>query len=233
MSTPFKLMTFTLLQTKPNVNTINFMATKTQTTAQTTPYHHGNLREALFLAAIDILAEKGVSQFSLSELARNLGVTPAAAYKHFAHKEALLAELTRHGFARLQACFERAAPRDKPATNAKEATRRFERIGQAYLAFGREEPALFHLIFGKGTAAMRREISPGGERSPTFAYLAEALEDLQKFGVISQRPGPQEQWFAWSAIHGATELSIASVSSLVKTEQAARVITTLVIKAFR
>jgi AcrR family transcriptional regulator len=200
---------------------------------KTLPYHHGNLRDAILNAAIEVMAEKGVSQFSLSELARGVGVTPAAAYKHFADKDALLNELAQHGFTLLRLRFEEAATKSKQALNAKQAIYRFERIGQAYLMFGQEEPALFHLIFGKGASAFRKAMAPSGNRTPTFAYFAEALEDLHKFGVIAKIPSSNDQWFAWSAIHGATELVIAGVSELVKPEQAAKTITLNIINALR
>jgi AcrR family transcriptional regulator len=201
--------------------------------AKDAPYHHGNLRGTLIGAAINVMADKGVSQFSLSELARSVGVTPAAAYKHFADKDALLGELAQHGFVLLRERFEAVAPRAKPALNAKHAMQRFERIGQAYLLFGQEEPALFHLIFGKGASPFRQKMAASGERTPTFAYFAEALEDLHRFGLMARAPTPQDQWFAWSAIHGATELTIAGVSGLVRAEQAAKVVTSSVIRALQ
>lgn len=202
-------------------------------TTQNIPYHHGNLHKALLDSAIDAMAHKGVSEFSLSELARSVGVTPAAAYKHFANKEALLHALAQHGFDLLRQRFEVAAPKAKPATNAKQAVQRFDRIGAAYLHFGVEEPALFNLIFGKGAASFRQLVTSSGERTPTFAYLAEALEALSQFGVIANAPSAQDQWFAWSAIHGATELALAGITGLVKPDQAAQVVTTAVMRAFR
>jgi AcrR family transcriptional regulator len=216
-----------------NVNTINFMSVKPVTFVKSAAYHHGNLRGALLTAAMEAMAEKGVSQFSLSELARSVGVTPAAAYKHFVDKETLLGELTQQGFERLRLQFEKAAPMDKQALNAKQAALRFERIGQAYVRFGEEEPALFHLIFGKNASAYRKEATSRGDRTPTFAYFAQALEDLHKFGLISKAPSANDQWFAWSAIHGATELVVAGVSGPVKPENAAKVITSTVIQALR
>jgi AcrR family transcriptional regulator len=221
------------LQNISNVNIINFMPTKPAALVKLPSYHHGNLRDALLNAAIEVMAEKGVSQFSLSELARSVGVTPAAAYKHFVDKDALLGELAQHGFALLRMRFEEAAAKSKPAINARQAIQRFERIGQAYLQFGREEPALLHLIFGKSASAFRKEMASNGDRTPTFAYFAEALEDLHKFGIIARMPSSNEQWFAWSAIHGATELVIAGVSGLVSPEQAAKVITSTVMKALQ
>jgi AcrR family transcriptional regulator len=88
----------------------NFMTEKRIIQGNNPGYHHGNLREAILKAAIDAIGEKGVSQFSLSELARIVGVTPAAAYKHFVDKEALVGELAQHGFAVLRSRFEQAAP---------------------------------------------------------------------------------------------------------------------------
>jgi AcrR family transcriptional regulator len=195
-------------------------------------YHHGNLKDALLQAAMKVMATQGDSDFSLSEIARNVGVTPAAAYKHFADKEALRDELAQHGFALLRAQFEAAAPHASRAKDASQAVRRFERIGQAYVQFGLQEPALFQLIFGQGVSRFRQRQTAGGARTPTFAYLALALEDLHTFGVITQAPTPHDQWFAWSAIHGATELLIAGASSAVKAEQAAKVITARVMQAF-
>jgi AcrR family transcriptional regulator len=224
-------MTFTLLQNPLNVNTINFMPKSVEKQSKTSTYHHGNLREALLHSAIEVMAEKGVSQFSLSELARNLGVTPAAAYKHFAHKDALLDELAQHGFMNLRQRFEGAAPEKTAPKTAKQAVERFERLGQAYFMFGLEEPALLALIFGKGASHFRQQAAASGERTPTFAYLARALEDLYTFNVIAQTPSAQDQWFAWSAIHGATELSIAGINGLVQPKQAAKAVTTRVIAA--
>jgi AcrR family transcriptional regulator len=211
------------------------MATTTKPTPKSTakplPYHHGNLKDALLQGAMDVMAHKGVSEFSLSEIARNVGVTPAAAYKHFADKEGLRDELAQHGFALLRAQFEAAAPHAARPKDAAQAVRRFERIGHAYVQFGLQEPALFQLIFGQGASSFRQKQTTGGARTPTFAYFALALEDLHRFGVITQAPNPQDQWFAWSAIHGATELLIAGASGLVKADQAAKVITSRVMKA--
>jgi AcrR family transcriptional regulator len=208
------------------------MIKKTANT-QELPYHHGDLRNALLRAAIDVMAEKGASQFSLSELARSVGVTPAAAYKHFADKDSLLKDLAQHGFTELGQAFERAAPKALPAKNSRQALQRFQKIGEAYVQFGLKEPALFQLIFGKGASTFRQGLAANGERTPTFAYFAESLEALYGFGVIARLPSPEDQWFAWSAIHGATELLIAGVSGLVKAKEAAKVVTEAVVRSLK
>src|SRR5690606_3085584 len=62
-------------------------------------YHHGNLRQALVEAALALIAEKGPQGFTLSEAAKEAGVTPAAVYRHFQGREDLLAEVARQGYA--------------------------------------------------------------------------------------------------------------------------------------
>lgn len=233
MARSFKLMTFTLAYFLADVNTINFMPKLNEHPPKEATYHHGNLRKALLEAAIAAMAETGVSQFSLSELARKVGVTPAAAYKHFADKETLLAELAQYGFSLLRERFEAAAPEGKTPNSSKQATLRFERIGQAYVQFGLDEPALFNLIFGKSAVSYRQKATSSGERTPTFAYFAKALEDLHTFGLIKHAPSPQHQWFAWSAIHGATELHVAGINALVSPDKSARLITSSIIKALQ
>jgi AcrR family transcriptional regulator len=232
-------MTFTLGVSGGNVNTINFMSPSSSSSpssprevgTKSESYHHGNLREALLCVALAQMSQTGVTQFSLSELARRVGVTPAAAYKHFADKESLLADLARHGFDVLRKRFEAAAPQHALAQDAQQAVVRFERIGQAYVQFGLDMPALFSLVFGKDASNFRKAAAAPGERTPTFAYLATALEELHKFGVIAKQPDHQTQWFAWSAIHGATELHVAGINALVTPDQSAHVVTAHIIRA--
>src|ERR1700745_1055600 len=64
-------------------------------------YHHGNLREALIRAALELIAQKGPAGFTVAEAARLAGVSPAAPYRHFRDAEALMAEVALRGFQRL------------------------------------------------------------------------------------------------------------------------------------
>ncbi len=196
-------------------------------------YHHGDLRSALLAAAMRSLNDRGEPNFSLSELSRALGVTPAAAYKHFADKDALIVEVTGLGFAQLQARFEAATPLAQRASSPRQATLRFDRLGEAYLGFGLQHPVLLHLIFGKGAAGYRQLHATDLGTSVSFQYLSQALEDLHHHGVIQARPNAEWQWFAWSAIHGATELCIAQVSNLVDRRRAARTVTRGIVAAMR
>src|SRR5215207_11628899 len=97
-------------------------------------YHHGNLREALVKAALDLILEKGSAGFSFAEAARAAGVSPAAPYRHFRDRDALMAEVATRGFVKFAFELERAWDEGRPEPQAA-----FIRLGRAYLAFARSE----------------------------------------------------------------------------------------------
>src|ERR671911_2915087 len=105
-------------------------------------YHHGNLKEALLQAALDLIAEKGPSGFTFAEAARAAGVSPAAPYRHFRDRDALMAEVAARGFMKFAIELERAWDGGKPDPVAA-----FIRLGRAYLAFARFEPAYYAAMF--------------------------------------------------------------------------------------
>src|SRR6201994_5050959 len=77
-------------------------------------YHHGNLKEALLQAALGLIAEKGPAGFTFADAARSAGVSPAAPYRHFRDREALLADVAREGFGRFEAMLATGWGHGKP-----------------------------------------------------------------------------------------------------------------------
>ena len=71
-------------------------------------YHHGDLREALIAAALEMISERGLAGFAVAELARAVGVSQGAPYRHFRDRNALVAEIARRGFEQLAADLEAA-----------------------------------------------------------------------------------------------------------------------------
>ncbi|MGZ3411043.1 MAG: TetR/AcrR family transcriptional regulator, partial [Xanthobacteraceae bacterium] len=71
-------------------------------------YHHGNLKEALIRAALELIAKKGPAGFTFAEAARFAGVSPAAPYRHFRDRDELLADVARRGFEQFAVVLERA-----------------------------------------------------------------------------------------------------------------------------
>lgn len=107
-------------------------------------HHHGDLRNALLQAALELVGERGPHGFTLAEASRRAGVSVAAPYKHFADREALLAELATRGYREQRSRFSAALggsadPLDQLASFAS-----------AYVRFAAEEPALFDITFNAG-----------------------------------------------------------------------------------
>src|SRR5918911_549462 len=93
-------------------------------------YHHGNLREALIAAALDLISKKGAAGFTFADAARAAGVSPAAPYRHFRDREALLADVAREGFGRFEAMLTTGWAAGKP-----DPITAFHNVGRAYLTF--------------------------------------------------------------------------------------------------
>jgi AcrR family transcriptional regulator len=159
-------------------------------------YHHGNLRAALVLAAAEAVHHGGAATFSLRDAARQAGVTPGAAYKHFVSKGALLAEVAIVGFERLNQRVA-AALSDVPDDQ------RLGNIGLSYVAFAADEPHLFSLMFGpSGTDAPRDSIQ--SPRGGIYDALRAAMAARQ--GLSVEDVAPADLALAWAVAHGAARL---------------------------
>src|SRR4029450_11540294 len=108
-------------------------------------YHHGNLKEALMRAALDLIAQKGPAGFTFAEAARSAGVSPAAPYRHFRDRDELLANVALRGFEQFEAALTRAWDEGRPNPFAA-----FDRLGKVYLEFARSEPAYYSAMFESG-----------------------------------------------------------------------------------
>src|SRR5471032_2277482 len=135
-------------------------------------YHHGNLKEALIRAALELIAKKGAAGFTFAEAARWAGVSPAAPYRHFRDRDELMSDVARRGFELFEAALARAWNEGRP--NALAA---FERLGKAYLEFARSEPAYYSAMFEAGIPPdTSPQLRDAGERA--FAVLRGASEQL-------------------------------------------------------
>jgi AcrR family transcriptional regulator len=164
-------------------------------------YHHGNLREALVRAALDLIAEKGAAGFTFADAARSAGVSAAAPYRHFRDRDALMADVAKRGFEllakRLESAWNKGAPNPFSA---------FESIGRAYLAFAREEPAYYAAMFEAGISI---DVDPELRQASddAFAVLRRASEALCALLPREQRPPAlMMSLHVWSLSHGIASL---------------------------
>ena len=164
-------------------------------------YHHGNLREALVDAALDLIAEKGPAGFTFAEAARQAGVSPAAPYRHFRDRDALMADVAKRGFERFEKQLATAWDEGRP-----DLRQAFERVGKAYLAFARDEPAYFSAMFESGlSVSEHRELQDAGDRA--FAVLRGACEALVAAMPAARRPPAMMMALhIWSLSHGIASL---------------------------
>jgi AcrR family transcriptional regulator len=105
-------------------------------------YHHGDLRAALLDAALEVLEEDGATALSLRGIARRAGVSPAAPYRHYADREALVSAVAAVGYRELAERLAAAHP--APSNRAQLAD-----VAVAYVRFAIERPALFRIMFGE------------------------------------------------------------------------------------
>jgi AcrR family transcriptional regulator len=164
-------------------------------------YHHGNLREALVRAALDLIAEKGAAGFTFADAARSAGVSAAAPYRHFRDRDALMADVAKRGFEllakRLEGAWNNGAPNPFSA---------FESIGRAYLAFAREEPAYYAAMFEAGISVdADPELRQASDDA--FAVLRRASEALCTLVPRERRPPAlMMSLHVWSLSHGIASL---------------------------
>ncbi len=164
-------------------------------------YHHGNLKQVLLEAARKLIEEHGAFGFSLTEAARLAGVSPAAPYRHFRDRDALLAEVARSGFERFTARLDAAWNNGIPTPLAA-----FENLGRAYLAFAREEPASYAVMFeGALAPGAVAESKPAADRA--FDVLQKAAAALCRALPESERPPVKLiSLHIWALAHGVATL---------------------------
>ncbi len=164
-------------------------------------YHHGNLKEALIVAALDLIGEKGPTGFTFAEAARSAGVSPAAPYRHFRDRDELLADVAKRGFDTFADALNSAWDEGRP-----DPARAFERLGHAYLAFAREEPALYSAMFESGVAISDHpELREVADRA--YGVLRSASEALVATAPAKSRPpAAMVSFHVWAMAHGIASL---------------------------
>jgi AcrR family transcriptional regulator len=164
-------------------------------------YHHGNLREALIRAALDLIAQKGPFGFTFADAARWAGVSSAAPYRHFRDREALLADVARRGFELFETALARAWDDGRP-----DPYRAFENIGRAYLGFARNEPAYYSAMFEAGVP-LDADAGLRDASSRAFEVLRRASEALcARVPAEKRPPATMMSLHVWALSHGVASL---------------------------
>ncbi len=165
-----------------------------------TAYHHGDLHQQAHDQALAVLRLEGDSAISLRGIAKQIGVSAPALYRHYADRESLLAELAISGFAALR----------QQLLSVEQHTPRAALIGigLAYVAFAQSEPNLYRLMFGgrvlpKGAHPRLDQAGLGA-----FNVLQDTIARGQRAGYLKPAPLSLMTATAWSLVHGLSQLTI-------------------------
>lgn len=177
--------------------------TETQETAKKAGYHHGDLKEALTCAARQLIEEKGPEGFSMAEACRMAGVSTAAPYRHFEDRDALVNAVAAIGFQTLSDVTKRERDAHPAGTVASIVA-----MGQAYVRFAEDEPAVFRLMFAshKGEDAFHENIHTQGDIC--FNVLLSAVNAFREEQGLSTRKTLDIALPLWTIVHGTACLQI-------------------------
>jgi AcrR family transcriptional regulator len=164
-------------------------------------YHHGDLAEAMVAAALKLTAEFGPAGFTFAEVTRVVGVSPAAPYRHFRDREALMGFIALRGFKLFTKALETAWDEGKPDPRTA-----FLKVGHAYLAFAQNQPAYYAAMFeARLPIEQSREVAEASDLS--FAVLRRAVEALIAGLPAAKRPpAMMMSLHIWSMAHGIAAL---------------------------
>jgi len=159
-------------------------------------YHHGDLRDALVQAAFQEAERGGPEAVNISALAKKLGVSQPAPYRHFADREALLEAVTAEAFRQFNVILRDLV--DKPSQQSK-----LSRFAQATLSFGLQRNGIYRLMFASRTMASAPKGSELHKAAmETLALLIEALE-APAIGLLRERQALK----IWASLHGVVMLA--------------------------
>jgi AcrR family transcriptional regulator len=169
-------------------------------------YHHPDLRQALLDGAVRLIKEEGMREFSLRKLAKEVGVSHAAPYRHFENKEAILATLMLEGHKRL-----RMTLLDARARCPGKASDKLLAQGRAYLEFARKNPEYLSVMFSKeGMAAamsVGEKLGAHQEDYDSFGVVETTVSECQAEGSMDPRADTGAlSMHAWAEVHGLAQL---------------------------
>ena len=167
-------------------------------------YHHGDLRAALVDAGLELTRAGGPDALTIRAATRRAGVSPNAAYRHFADREALLSAVAAAILDRVAARMRSQARRRGPP--GLQARDRLRAVGLGYIKFALDEPGWFTVAFFGANLAVADDAA--ARVAPPFLALVEALDALVTAGVLTPQRRAGAEWPCWSAVHGFAELAL-------------------------
>lgn len=164
-------------------------------------YHHGNLSETLVTSALEIIGSEGLGSLSLRGLARHAGVSPAAPYRHFPSREALLAAIAVQGLRMRNEAMQIAlesAGRDPMA--------RLLEVGVAFVLFAHEHASHYAVMSSSELIEGSKDPELAESSAESMGILLQAMRDAQEAGVVASGDLHVLAAGAWASVHGLASL---------------------------
>ena len=166
-------------------------------------YHHGDLKNALITAGVEILAKEGVSGLSLRKVAQHAGVSHSAPYAHFPDKQSLIAAISTEGFTQLYTELEAAI-----SPYAKNPKKQLLEGVKAYIRFAEKNTDTFKIMFS-GVLEKEKDYPSFVEiSSKTFKLVVEVVQACQSAGILPTAPADLMAVSVWGQVHGIVSLAL-------------------------
>jgi AcrR family transcriptional regulator len=166
-------------------------------------YHHGDLKNALIKAGVEILSKEGIEGLSLRKVAQRAGVSHSAPYSHFADKQSLIAAISTEGFQQLYDALDAAI-----SANPKNPKRQLQQGALAYVQFALNHTDTFKIMFS-GVLEKEKEYPAFVDISQkTFQRVVDMVQVCQDAGLLHSTPPEMMAVAVWGQLHGIVSLAL-------------------------
>jgi AcrR family transcriptional regulator len=199
-------------------------------------YHHGNLREALVEAGVELARVGGPTAVQLRAASREAGVSHNAIYRHFSGQEDLLAAVAQRCMTQLSLLMIERTSLVATRGRVRRAQARLDAIGRAYIDFARTEPGWFRTAFCAARSHPADDVAAepvhanGAPATPVanpYDILGAGLDELVEVGVLTPERRVGAEYAAWSAVHGLSSLLLDGPLSQLPEPEIERAISTV------
>lgn len=184
------------------------------------PYHHGDLRNALIAAALELARAGGPDAIVLREAARRVGVSATAAYRHFTALPQLVEAVTIECFGLMAHAMEAELARcDETSDSSRQAWDRMRAIGRGYVHFAVAEPGLFATAFTRKEGVGHVQGGTGESGRDPRELLEWALDGLLEVGSLAPADRQAAATHAWAVVHGLSQLLLGPMREMPPAER--------------
>ncbi len=180
------------------------------------PYHHGALRSALVDAGVQLAREGGPGAIVLREVARRIGVSPNAAYRHFADLTELHDAVAD---AALVALAESMLHELAALPDSDDPLSRLSAVGRGYVHFALAEPGLFAAAFSRTADTIDPDHEHGDDQPSASGLLQEALDGLVAAGLLAPADRVSAVTMAWASVHGLSTLLLGPLGAIAPADR--------------